>query len=199
MPSCGIWSGPGGHHGRSGRRQARAWRVTGACSVGADRRAAGLTAPAPGLFSVGDHSTDARDAPLPCRYQMKEQTRRTSDHIRADVSAVSRARHQAPRRGREPGYPGDVRVRTWQMHLLRFVYGQVFSSPATRIHPRGYRRSRPRYQAERHRVFLSDGDALTLPLTRMLDILDTLKAEFPSLQRVSAYATPHSLLPLGIR
>ncbi len=48
------------------------------------------------------------------------------------------------------------------------------------------------------RVFLSDGDVLTLPLTRMVDILDTLKSEFPSLQRVSAYATPHSLMPLGV-
>jgi hypothetical protein len=48
------------------------------------------------------------------------------------------------------------------------------------------------------RVFLSDGDVLTLPLTRMLDILDTLKAQFPSLKRVSAYATPHSLLPLSV-
>ncbi len=48
------------------------------------------------------------------------------------------------------------------------------------------------------RVFLSDGDVLTLPLSRMVDILDTLKAQLPSLQRVSAYATPHSLLPLGM-
>jgi radical SAM superfamily enzyme YgiQ (UPF0313 family) len=47
-------------------------------------------------------------------------------------------------------------------------------------------------------VLLSDGDVLTLPLIRMLDILDTLKAELPNLQRVSAYATPHSLLPLAV-
>jgi len=48
------------------------------------------------------------------------------------------------------------------------------------------------------RVFLSDGDVLTLPLGRMVEILDTMKAEFPSLQRVSAYATPHSLMPLSV-
>jgi radical SAM superfamily enzyme YgiQ (UPF0313 family) len=47
-------------------------------------------------------------------------------------------------------------------------------------------------------VLLSDGDVLTLPLTRMVDILDNLKAQLPSLQRVSAYATPHSLLPLSV-
>lgn len=49
------------------------------------------------------------------------------------------------------------------------------------------------------RVFLSDGDVLTLPLPRLLEILDALKTEFPGLQRVSAYATPHSLLPLGVK
>jgi radical SAM superfamily enzyme YgiQ (UPF0313 family) len=48
------------------------------------------------------------------------------------------------------------------------------------------------------RVFLSDGDVLALPLTRMVELLDYLAAQLPSLQRVSAYATPHSLLPLGI-
>jgi len=47
------------------------------------------------------------------------------------------------------------------------------------------------------RVFLSDGDVLTIPLGRMLVILDTLKEQFPRLQRISAYATPHSLLPLS--
>jgi radical SAM superfamily enzyme YgiQ (UPF0313 family) len=48
------------------------------------------------------------------------------------------------------------------------------------------------------KVFLSDGDVLALPLTRMIGILDHLTAELPSLQRVSAYATPHSLLPLTV-
>lgn len=48
------------------------------------------------------------------------------------------------------------------------------------------------------RVFLSDGDVLALPLSRMVDILDTLKSQLPGLQRVSAYATPHSLLPLSV-
>jgi radical SAM superfamily enzyme YgiQ (UPF0313 family) len=54
----------------------------------------------------------------------------------------------------------------------------------------------PGLKANVTRVFLSDGDVLALPLTRMLDILDKLAAELPRLQRVSAYATPHSLLPL---
>ena len=44
------------------------------------------------------------------------------------------------------------------------------------------------------RVFLADGDALALPAKSMLRILDLLRAELPSLQRVSSYANTHSLL-----
>ena len=46
---------------------------------------------------------------------------------------------------------------------------------------------------EAHRVFLADGDALTLPTADLLRILDRLGAAFPALQRVTAYATPINL------
>ncbi len=44
------------------------------------------------------------------------------------------------------------------------------------------------------RVFLCDGDALALPVRRMVELLDLLKVELPHLERVSAYANAHSLL-----
>jgi hypothetical protein len=47
---------------------------------------------------------------------------------------------------------------------------------------------------EAHRVFLADGDALTLPVDHLKAILDRLAATFPDLARVSAYATPINLL-----
>jgi radical SAM superfamily enzyme YgiQ (UPF0313 family) len=47
-----------------------------------------------------------------------------------------------------------------------------------------------------NRVFLADGDALAIPKRRMLELLDLLKTEMPSLERVSAYANAHSLLRL---
>jgi radical SAM superfamily enzyme YgiQ (UPF0313 family) len=47
------------------------------------------------------------------------------------------------------------------------------------------------------RVFLCDGDALALPPRRMVDLLGLLSAEFPTLERVSAYANAHSLLRLS--
>lgn len=47
------------------------------------------------------------------------------------------------------------------------------------------------------RVFLCDGDALTLPVQRMIEVLDLLAAQFPNLSRVSAYANTQSLTPLS--
>jgi len=46
---------------------------------------------------------------------------------------------------------------------------------------------------EAHRVFLADGDALTLPTDHLCRILDRLNETFPNLQRVSCYATPINL------
>lgn len=45
-----------------------------------------------------------------------------------------------------------------------------------------------------HRIFLADGDALTLPMDSLRAILDKLAQCFPHLNRVSAYATPGNIL-----
>ena len=49
------------------------------------------------------------------------------------------------------------------------------------------------------RIFLADGDALVLPVDDLSAILDKLAAAFPSLERVSCYATPINLThkPVG--
>ena len=44
-----------------------------------------------------------------------------------------------------------------------------------------------------HRVFLADGDALTLETDHLLAILQKLRATLPALARVSCYATPLNL------
>jgi hypothetical protein len=49
-----------------------------------------------------------------------------------------------------------------------------------------------------HRVFLADGDALTLPMDTLIAILDKLGATFPNLTRVSAYATPKNLIDKSV-
>ncbi|VAX08073.1 Oxygen-independent coproporphyrinogen III oxidase, Fe-S oxidoreductase [hydrothermal vent metagenome] len=45
-----------------------------------------------------------------------------------------------------------------------------------------------------HRVFLADGDALSLPTQTLLKILRELTAMLPQLTRVSCYATPANIL-----
>ena len=44
------------------------------------------------------------------------------------------------------------------------------------------------------RVFLADGDALTLPSDHLVALLDYLGQKFPALTRVSCYATPKNLI-----
>lgn len=44
------------------------------------------------------------------------------------------------------------------------------------------------------RIFLCDGDALVLPTEKLLAILLRLRREFPYLQRVASYASPHNIL-----
>lgn len=44
------------------------------------------------------------------------------------------------------------------------------------------------------RVFLADGDALVLPTSKLLKILQALREQFPKLQRVASYAAPKDIL-----
>jgi len=44
------------------------------------------------------------------------------------------------------------------------------------------------------RVFLADGDALILPMDRLLEILRRVREYFPECERVSVYASPKSVL-----
>lgn len=44
------------------------------------------------------------------------------------------------------------------------------------------------------RVFLADGDALVMKTRSLLEVLSHLRARFPRLRRVNAYATPQNLL-----
>jgi len=48
------------------------------------------------------------------------------------------------------------------------------------------------------RIFLADGDAFVLPTRLLARILDRLRAAFPNLQRVTAYASPPNLLKKSV-
>lgn len=49
------------------------------------------------------------------------------------------------------------------------------------------------------RVFLADGDALALPTTQLLQILERLNAALPQLTRVTCYATPGNILRKSLK
>lgn len=51
---------------------------------------------------------------------------------------------------------------------------------------------------EAHRVFLADGDAMTLPMETLHAILDRLHETLPNLARISAYATPKNLIDKSV-
>lgn len=48
------------------------------------------------------------------------------------------------------------------------------------------------------RIFLADGNALSIPFNQLLRILKTLTDAFPLLERVSLYGNPHDLLNVSI-
>lgn len=52
-------------------------------------------------------------------------------------------------------------------------------------------------EPDARRVFLADGDGLSLPTAHLLTILDALHAALPALARVSCYATPANILHKG--
>ena len=51
-----------------------------------------------------------------------------------------------------------------------------------------------KYHTQIRRIFLCDGDALVLPTEKLLAILLRLQREFPRLQRVASYGSPHNIL-----
>ncbi len=72
------------------------------------------------------------------------------------------------------------RQKQYSQRLLADVAGDIHKAA----------RSRP----DTRRVFLADGDALSLPTGQLLMILDELYVALPKLSRVSCYATPANIL-----
>ena len=50
------------------------------------------------------------------------------------------------------------------------------------------------YNPRAERIFLADGDALTMDTALLIDVLDLLYASFPALKRVSLYGGPKDIL-----
>jgi len=48
------------------------------------------------------------------------------------------------------------------------------------------------------RIFLADGDVMTLSVRRLAEILKAIKKTFPDVQRISAYCLPRNLLQKSV-
>jgi len=76
----------------------------------------------------------------------------------------------------------------------------MYTEPQKQFHARGedevveiIRQAGLQYGSNVRRVFLADGDALVLPMRRLLAILEAIHTHLPSVRRISSYCLPRNL------
>ena len=82
----------------------------------------------------------------------------------------------------------------------RCTFCEMYTAPQKRFRPRdeeevleSIRRCREEFGSEVRRVFLADGDALTLSTRRLLTVLEAIRRELPAVRRISSYCLPRNL------
>ncbi|MGO8952058.1 MAG: radical SAM protein [Rhodomicrobium sp.] len=82
----------------------------------------------------------------------------------------------------------------------RCTFCDMYTAPQKRFRPRSeeevlesVRRCGEEFGSEVKRVFLADGDAMTLSTRRLLIVLEAIRRELPSVRRVSSYCLPRNL------
>ncbi len=82
----------------------------------------------------------------------------------------------------------------------RCTFCEMYTAPEKRFRPRSeeevlesIRRCGEEFGSEVKRVFLADGDALTLSTRRLLIVLEAIRRELPAVRRVSSYCLPRNL------
>ena len=75
---------------------------------------------------------------------------------------------------------GMYKAKKFRVRPLEELFAQINSVPSP-------------LRANVERIFLADGDALVYPFAGLVEILDRLAVTFPNLNRIGAYASPHSL------
>jgi radical SAM superfamily enzyme YgiQ (UPF0313 family) len=80
------------------------------------------------------------------------------------------------------------------------TFCEMYTAPQKRFRPRGeeevldsIRRCGAEMGASVRRVFLSDGDAMTLSARRLAAILEAIRRDLPGVRRVSSYCLPRNL------
>lgn len=80
------------------------------------------------------------------------------------------------------------------------TFCEMYTDPQKRFRPRSeeeivatIKRCRDAYGDEVKRVFLADGDALTLSVRRLQAVLEAIRRELPGVRRVSSYCLPRNV------
>lgn len=82
----------------------------------------------------------------------------------------------------------------------RCTFCEMYTAPQKRFRPRAeeeimesIQRCRDAYGRNVRRVFLADGDAMTLSTRRLANVLEAIRRGLPSVRRVSSYCLPRNL------
>ncbi len=80
------------------------------------------------------------------------------------------------------------------------TFCEMYTAPQKRFRPRGeeevleiIRRCGQELGGEARRIFLADGDAMTLSTRRLVTILEAIRRELPGVHRISSYCLPRNL------
>lgn len=80
------------------------------------------------------------------------------------------------------------------------TFCEMYTDPQKKFRPRSeeeivetIKRCRDAYGDEVRRVFLADGDALTLSMRRLVSVLEVIRRELPAVRRVSSYCLPRNV------
>jgi len=82
----------------------------------------------------------------------------------------------------------------------RCTFCDMYTAPHKRFRPRDetevgetIRRCAEAFGGEVRRIFLADGDAMTLSMRRLTTILETIRRELPRVRRISSYCLPRNV------
>ena len=82
----------------------------------------------------------------------------------------------------------------------RCTFCEMYTAPQKRFRPRSQeevlesiQRCGAEFGGEVRRVFLADGDALTLSTRRLVTVLEAIRRELPAVRRVSSYCLPRNV------
>jgi radical SAM superfamily enzyme YgiQ (UPF0313 family) len=82
----------------------------------------------------------------------------------------------------------------------RCTFCEMYTAPQKRFRPRdeaevleSIRACREKYGESVKRVFLADGDAMTLSVRRLATVLEAIRRDLPSVRRISSYCLPRNV------